>query len=80
MTRQNKNIKNRARAKAITAMHLKGEKGPSSTQPKHGKKHTYRGNPALMKSLAEFTRGPDTKPKNALKKVLENAGGAAATE
>lgn len=31
MSRQSKNAKNLARAKTITAMHLKGEKGPAST-------------------------------------------------
>lgn len=38
MSKQNKNVKNRARAKAITALHLKGEKGPAKTTAKHGKK------------------------------------------
>ena len=37
MSRQNKNVKLRALAKQITALHLKGEKGPAQTQRKHGK-------------------------------------------
>lgn len=31
MSRNSKNARNLAKAKTITAMHLKGEKGPSST-------------------------------------------------
>lgn len=37
MSRQNKAIKKKALASAITALHLKGEKGPKRTEPKHGK-------------------------------------------
>ena len=37
MSRQNKQAKKSNIAKQITAMHLKGNKGASATQPKHGK-------------------------------------------
>lgn len=42
MSRQSKNAKQRTLAKAITALHLKGEKGPSKTERKHGKKDANR--------------------------------------
>ncbi len=44
MSRQNKNIKMRLLAKQITALHLRGERGPTKTTPKHTKaldKRTY---------------------------------------
>ena len=37
MSRQSKNANNRERAKAITRLHLSGQKGPKQTTPKHGK-------------------------------------------
>lgn len=37
MPRQNKAAKKQAQAKQITALHLRGEKGPAKTTPKHGK-------------------------------------------
>jgi hypothetical protein len=49
MSRNSKNTKNIARAKVITAMHLRGEKGPAKTIALHGKKHGYRNNPILAK-------------------------------
>lgn len=77
MTRQAKNARNKARAKAITLMHKNGEKGPSRTAPAHGKKWTYRSNPDAMKKLAEFLKGPEDKAeKTAGKKILRKAGGA----
>ena len=42
MCKQRKNERNRTLAKAVQAMHLKGEKGPSSTTPKHGKNPANR--------------------------------------
>lgn len=42
MSRQNKNVKKRALAKQITALHLRGEKGASQTTPKHNKKSANR--------------------------------------
>jgi hypothetical protein len=80
MSRNSKNARNKARAKVITSMHAKGEKGPSSTAPAHAKKWTYRSNPDAMKKLAEFLKGPeDTKgEKTAAKKILRGAGRASA--
>jgi hypothetical protein len=79
MSRNSKNARNLARARMFSEMRKKGEKGPSSTQPKHGKKHTYRSNPTLMKSLDEFVKELNNKrqPKSGLEKVLENVGAAA---
>lgn len=37
MTRQNKNMQKIKLAKAITALHLKDERGPAKTVPKHTK-------------------------------------------
>jgi hypothetical protein len=42
MTKQNKNVKKRTLAKAITALHLRGEKAAASTTPQHGKKDANR--------------------------------------
>lgn len=56
MTKQRKNEKNRAAAAVITAMHLKGEKGPARTQPQHGKRHGYRTNPDTLKRVAEMLK------------------------
>ena len=39
MSRQNKAAKKKVLAAQFTALHLKGEKGPSRTEPKHGKKN-----------------------------------------
>lgn len=81
MTAQNKNARKIAKRKEITRMHLAGEKGPSSTEPKHGKKWTYRQNPAFLKAIAEAQkaaaaadRGPG---KTSGKAILAKAGGAA---
>lgn len=80
MTKQNKNIRNRAKAKVITAMHQKGEKGPSKTQPKHTKRWTYRTNPQLAKLRAEAlkaTSGFEAPEKTSGKEILRKAGKAA---
>lgn len=42
MSRQSKNVKKRAEAKQITALHKRGEKGAKSTTPKHGKDASKR--------------------------------------
>lgn len=77
MSRQTKNARNKERAKMFTKMHLEGNKGPARTEPKHGKKWTYRQNPVAMKALAEKLKGsaPDT-TKTAGAKILAKAGGA----
>lgn len=81
MSRNNKNARNVARRKAITALHLKGEKGPARTTPTHTKKWTYRSNPAAMKALAEFVKAKngeaDPKEKTSGKRILRGAGKAA---
>lgn len=81
MSRNNKNARNLAKARQITAMHKNGEKGPSRTAAVHGKKWTYRSNPASMKALAEFLKGTSaTSEKTSGKSILRNAGSAARTD
>lgn len=78
MSRQSKNARKISLRKQITAMHKNGEKGPSKTQPKHGKKWTYRSNPAAMKSLAEFLKDTsEPQEKTSGKSILRKAGKAA---
>lgn len=78
MTRANKNTRNRAKAKEITALHLKGEKGPSSTTPLHGKRYGYRNNPETAKRLAEQMKRENAKHvKTGGEKILDGAGSAA---
>jgi hypothetical protein len=72
MSRQSKQAKKFALAKSITDLHLKGEKGASATTPCHGKKWTYRGNPEIMKRLAEALAAPVK-----AKRGLETVGAAA---
>ena len=62
MSRQSKNARKLAKAKEITALHLKGEKGPARTMPNHGKKWTYRHNPEVAKRIAEAIKAsqPET--------------------
>lgn len=42
MSRQNKAMQKAKLARAITALHLKGEKGPAKTERKHGKQDKNR--------------------------------------
>jgi hypothetical protein len=77
MSRQSKNAKNIARRKMYTAMHLKGEKGPSRTTPLHGKRWTYRSNPEVAKRNAEAAKAAAPQARGG-KKILEGAGSAAA--
>lgn len=81
MSRNNKNTRLKAAAKVITSMHLKGEKGPSSTSPKHGKRWGYRNNPEVAKRLAEMAKlagGTDAAEKTSGKRILRSAGKASA--
>lgn len=57
MSRNSKNARNMARARAITLLHKKGEKGPARTAAKHDKRWTYRGNADAMKRLDEVRAG-----------------------
>lgn len=79
MSRNSKNAKNMARARMYSEMRKKGESGPKATQPKHGKKHTYRTNPETSKRLAEAVKAMDERQnkRSALSKVLDGAGSAA---
>lgn len=79
MSHNNKNARNLAKARAITLLHKNGEKGPAKTNPQHGKKWTYRGNPDAMKKLNEFVKGPEPtkEDKTSAKKILSKAGRAA---
>lgn len=81
MSRQSKNAKNAARARAITAMHKNGEKGPSRTTPAHGKKWGYRDNPEVLKRIAEALKASQPQEeKTAGKKILRGAGKASREE
>ena len=81
MSRNSKNARNIARRKQITAMHKNGEKGPSRTAAKHGKRWTYRSNPEVAKRVAEMMKATNeatasAKEKTAGKAILRKAGGA----
>jgi hypothetical protein len=81
MTKQNKNARNIAAAKAITSLHKNGGKGPAKTTPKHGKRFGYRDNPETLKRIAELAKAASTaaaKEKTSGKKILAEAGGASA--
>jgi hypothetical protein len=76
MSRQSKNARNLAKARQISAMHKNGEKGPSKTNPQHGKRWTYRNNPEVQKRIAEQLKATGSSEKTAAKKILAEAGGA----
>lgn len=85
MTKQRKNEKKAILAKAITAMHLQGEKGPSKTTPLHNKKWGYRNNPDVLKRIAELAKAAaedsaGVREKTSGKKILRSAGRASAQE
>lgn len=52
MSRQSKNAKNKARAKQFSEIRKGGGKGPSKTQPLHGKKNTKWNHPETIKARA----------------------------
>lgn len=79
MSRQNKAVKNRARAKEITRMHLAGEKGAASTGPKHNKRWGYRNNPDVLKRISEAMKAEREHLTNA-QKALRGAGKAAVND
>ena len=54
MSHNSKNATRMAQAKVITAMHKRGEKGPSKTQPQHGKKNAWW---QKFRSYTEFIKG-----------------------
>lgn len=80
MTKQRKLEKKAAMAVTITRMHAAGEKGPKSTTPVHGKRHTYRSNPEIQKRIAEALKASqpeaDKKDKTSAKRILRGAGKA----
>lgn len=81
MSRNSKNARNIARRKAISLMHKNGEKGPSRTAAKHGKRWTYRSNPDVAKRIAEMMKATSegeatSKEKTSGKAILRKAGGA----
>lgn len=79
MSRQSKAARLKAIAKTFTEARKKGEKGPSKTQPQHGKRWTYRSNPDTQKRIAEALKSTNQLPaKTSGKEILENAGSAAA--
>jgi hypothetical protein len=82
MSRNSKNARLMAKAREISALHKKGEKGPKSTGPQHGKAFGYRDNP---KRLADAQRASDRaagvshggRPeRTAGRAILAKAGGA----
>lgn len=46
MSRQSKNARKMELARQFSAARQAGNKGPSQTTPKHGKRVTFRSNPA----------------------------------
>lgn len=60
MSRNNKNAREHAKAKTITAMHQRGEKGPAKTTPQHGKKNAWFQK--LGGGYAAFIAGGKKKP------------------
>lgn len=75
MSRNNKSATNLARAKVFSKMRQDGLKGPSRTEPKHGKRYTYRTNPEIAKRIAEMNgAAPAKKTRGA---SIENVGKAA---
>jgi hypothetical protein len=54
MSRQNKAMQKAKLAKAITALHLKGEKGPSQTASKHTKLAKNRHYTNLTRGLKDM--------------------------
>lgn len=85
MSHNSKNARNLARAKTVTLMHLRGEKGPSKTTPVHGKKWGYRDNPEVAKRIAEQLKASQPQEaakteKTAGKRILRGAGAAAQSQ
>lgn len=77
MSKNSKNATRKAQAKAITALHLKGEKGPAKTVSKHEKKWGYRDNPEVAKRIAELVKAANEgAEKTSGKKILRGAGKA----
>jgi hypothetical protein len=81
MSRQSKNAKRLAKAREISKLHKDGGKGPTRTEPKHGKRWTYRHNPAVQKALAEALKASAPKQeKTSGKAILAKAGSASADQ
>jgi len=76
MSRNSKSATNLARAKMYSKLRQEGKKSPSKTEPKHGKRHTYRTNPEIAKRLAEIAAGGSVKKTRGAS--IENVGAAAA--
>lgn len=76
MSKNSKNYQRLIKAREVAKMHLNGDKGPSQTNPQHGKKWGYRTNPEMQKRIAEMTKAANEQAKTAGKKILANAGGA----
>lgn len=76
MSRNNKNALRHEKAREISRMHLKGEKGPSKTTPQHHKRWGYRTNPEVQKRIAEQLKASQPQEKTSGKKILSQAGGA----
>lgn len=82
MSRNNKNARRHAEARERSKQRQAGNKGPSKTQPQHGKRWTYRNNPEIQKRIAEQLKAgapESSRGKTSGKKILEGAGSAAST-
>ena len=81
MSRNNKNARLHAEARERSKNRQNGSVGASKTEPKHGKRWTYRTNPEIAKRIAEMAKlTAGEKPnKTSGKKILEGAGAAAST-
>lgn len=88
MSKNSKNARVLTKAREIAKLHLKGEKGPKSTTPLHGKKWGYRDNPEVQKRIAEMLKATQEATaktngkveKTSGKKILRKAGGASRTD
>ena len=76
MSKNSKNAQRFDRAREMSKLHLKGEKGPARTTPQHGKRWGYRGNPEVAKRIAEMLKASQETNKTSGKKILAGAGGA----
>lgn len=70
MSRNNKNARNHAAARAVTAMHKSGNRGPAKTSPSHGKKNVrWKMNDTLAARVSILTK---QKPKSFLDNLRES--------
>ncbi len=81
MSKNSKNAQRIQKAREMSALHVKGEKGPAKTTPKHEKRWGYRDNPEVQKRIAEMLKATqeakgDKTEKTSAKRILRGAGKA----